>query len=76
MLEEEIEIEEQAEELVIEARDEEEEQQQEYEPYQLTLYYRNELEQFEVDYVRWEANQYHHHRQHFEETMAEWYKRA
>jgi hypothetical protein len=76
MLEEEIQIEDQAEGLVIEARDEEEEQQQEYTPYQLTLYYRNQLEQFEGDYIRWEANQYHLHYQHFKETMAQRHERA
>ena len=42
-----------------------EQQEQEYEPYQLTHYYRNQLEQFELDYVRWEENQYHLRRQHF-----------
>ncbi len=72
----EIQIDDQAEGLAIEARDEEEEQQLEYEPHQLTLYYRNQLEQFEVNYARWEANQYHLHRQHFEETMAQRHEQA
>ncbi len=46
-----------------------EQQEQEYEPYQLTHYYRNQLEQFQEDYIRWEENQYHLHCQHFEATM-------
>jgi hypothetical protein len=65
-----------AEEIVEEARDDEQQQPQEYEPYQLTRYYRDQLVQFQDDYVRWEENQYHLRRQHFEETMVEQYKRA
>ena len=78
ILEEEMQIEEQAEGLVIEARDEEQQQAQEYEPYQLTRYYRNQLEQFQEDYIRWEENQYWYHLrcQHFEETMLEQYERV
>jgi hypothetical protein len=65
-----------AEELVQEVVEEVEQQQQEYKPYQLTCYYRNQLEQFENDYHRWEENQYYLHRQHFEETMLEHYKQV
>ncbi len=65
-----------AEEVVEDVIEEAERQEQEYEPYQLTHYYRNQLEQFELDYVRWEENQYHLCHQHFEEIMLEWYKRA
>jgi hypothetical protein len=60
-----------AEEVVEDVIEEAERQEQEYEPYQLTHYYRNQLEQFELDYVRWEENQYHLCHQHFEEIMLE-----
>ncbi len=64
------------EEVIEEEREEAEQQKQHYKPYQLTHNYRNQLEQFEVDYVRWEENQYHIHHQHFKEKMAEQHERA
>ncbi len=57
--------------MIEEAKEEEQQQEQEYEPYQLTRYYRNQLEQFQEDYIRWEKNQYYLHCQHFEATMLE-----
>ncbi len=54
MIVEEAEVEEgEAEDLVLDAIDEAEVQQQQYEPYQLTHYYRNQLEQFQADYISW-----------------------
>ncbi len=72
--EEERETEEVAEEVTVDAREEVQQQEQEYEPYQLTHYYRNQLEQFQEDYIRWEENQYHLCCQHFEATMLEQYE--
>jgi hypothetical protein len=46
------EAEEIVEELIEEEMEEAKRQDQVYELYQLTRYYRNQLEQFEVDYVR------------------------
>jgi hypothetical protein len=65
-----------AEEVVEEVIEEAEQQELEYKPYQLTHYYRNQLEQFELDYIRWEENQYHLCHQHFEEIMLERYEQA
>ncbi len=71
MLIEDAEIEEvEVEEMIEEAREEEQQQEQEYEPYQLTCYYRNQLEQFQEDYIQWEENQYYLHCQHLE--VATW----
>ncbi len=58
------------EEVIEEAREEAEQQEQEYESYQLTFYCRNQLEQFEVDYIRWKESQYHPCHQYFEETSG------
>jgi hypothetical protein len=42
-------VEEVIEEVIEQAREEAEQQEQEYEPYQLTRYYRSQLKQFEID---------------------------
>jgi hypothetical protein len=50
--------------------------EEQHEPYQVTHYYHEQLEQFEQDYARWEETQYLRCHQHFEETMLEMYERA
>ena len=72
--EEVVEAEELIEDVREDAREEAQQQEQQYEPYQLTRYYRDQLEQFEEDFIRWEENQYLLRRQHFEETMLERYE--
>jgi hypothetical protein len=45
------------------------EQEPEYQPYQLTRFYWNQLDHVHEDYQRWEENEYYHNCQQFEDTI-------